>query len=86
MLKDIMPLQLYLNGYCEPFAGSLKVFFARHKVPVEIINDRDDQIVNFYEVVQNPALSDELQILIDSTLHSESQHRRAKEWLSEKRC
>jgi DNA adenine methylase len=38
--------------YCEPFAGGAQVFFHKKKSKVEVLNDLDNEIVNFYRVCQ----------------------------------
>jgi DNA adenine methylase len=61
--------------YCEPFCGGAAIFFAKGPSGVEIINDTNGEIINFYEVVQRdfPALEREIEI----SLHSRKQHRQA---------
>ena len=63
------------NIYCEPFCGGAAVFFAKEPSSVEIINDTNGEIINFYEVLQRdfPALEREIEI----SLHSRAQHRQA---------
>jgi D12 class N6 adenine-specific DNA methyltransferase len=39
--------------YIEPYAGSAAVLFAKPRSPVEIINDLDDQVVNFFRVLRD---------------------------------
>ena len=62
--------------YCEPFSGGAAVFFAKEPSKVEIINDWNGELINFYEVLKKdfPALERE----IASTLHSRRQHRQAR--------
>ncbi|MDR2048920.1 MAG: DNA adenine methylase [Treponema sp.] len=62
--------------YCEPFIGGAAVFFAKEPSPVEVINDTNGELINFYEVVQQdfPALKKEIQI----SLYSRKQHRHAE--------
>ena len=51
-LASGIPHQVYL----EPYAGSAAVLFAKPRVPVEIINDLDGQVVNFFrELRDRPA-------------------------------
>ena len=38
--------------YVEPFAGGAQVFFRKEPSPVEILNDLDREIVNFFRVCQ----------------------------------
>jgi len=62
--------------YCEPFCGGAAIFFAKEPSEVEIINDSNGEIVNFYEVLRRdfPALEREVEI----SLHSRKQHRQAR--------
>jgi len=62
--------------YCEPFCGGAAIFFAKEPSGVEIINDTNGELVNFYEVMQRDfsALEREIEI----SLHSRTQHRRAR--------
>lgn len=64
------------NLYCEPFVGGAAVFFAKPPSPVEVINDTNKEMINFYKVVQQDFVSLEKEIQI--TLHSRDQHRKAE--------
>lgn len=63
--------------YCEPFFGGGAVFFAKQPSKIEIINDKNDMLINFYRVMQNNF--DELEQQIKSSLHSRSLFNRAKQ-------
>jgi DNA adenine methylase len=62
--------------YREPFHGGAAIFFAKEPSKVEIINDCNGEIVNFYEVVKRdfPSLEKEIEI----SLHSRKMHRHAR--------
>lgn len=62
--------------YCEPFFGGGAVFFAKNPSDVEIVNDTNRELINFYEVMKDdfPALEHEISLL----LHSRDQHRQAE--------
>lgn len=62
--------------YCEPFFGGGAVFFAKRPSEVEIINDTNRELINFYEVVKDdfPALEHEISL----SLHSRDKHRQAE--------
>ncbi|MBD3748926.1 MAG: DNA adenine methylase [Sphingobacteriales bacterium] len=58
--------------YCEPFIGGAAVYFAKEKSNVEVINDTNSELVNFYKVCKNKFHL--LKAKIDVTLHSRAQH------------
>ena len=63
--------------YCEPFFGGGAVFFRKPKAGLEVINDHDDLLINFYLQAQNSF--PELQKRIGKTLHSERMYYHAKD-------
>ena len=62
--------------YCEPFFGGGAVFFAKKPSDVEIINDTNKELINFYEVVKDYFAGLEHEISI--SLHSRDKHRQAE--------
>jgi DNA adenine methylase len=62
--------------YVEPFIGGAAVFFAKQPSEVEIINDVNSNVVNFYEVLKRDftALSQEISI----SLHSRKKYKHAQ--------
>ena len=76
LAKDILPLIPKHNLYCEPFFGGGAIFFAKSKSEMEVINDTNGDLINFYSVVKNNYK--ELEKEIKHTLHSREQHRTAK--------
>jgi len=54
--------------YCEPFIGGGAVFFAKEPSEVEVLNDTNRELMNFYKTVQNDFVGLEKEIRI--TLHS----------------
>ena len=62
--------------YCEPFLGGAAVFFAKEPSKVEIINDWNGEIINFYEVLQRDFAALEKEVAI--SLHSRKFHRQAE--------
>ncbi|WP_295669551.1 DNA adenine methylase [uncultured Mucilaginibacter sp.] len=61
--------------YSEPFIGGGAIFFAKEPSPIEVLNDTNKELINFYKVVQNDFVSLEKEIRI--TLHSRDLHRKA---------
>jgi DNA adenine methylase len=62
--------------YVEPFIGGAAVYFAKPPSEVEVINDINSEIVNFYEVIKKDF--EALQKEIESTLHSRKAHKQAR--------
>ena len=61
--------------YVEPFAGGLSVLFKKDKSRLESINDLDNMLINFYEVLKDKEMSKELFKIAETSLHSESLSR-----------
>lgn len=61
--------------YCEPFLGGAAIFFAKPPSEVEVINDTNRELINFYRIVQNDLVSLETEIRV--SLHSRDLHRKA---------
>jgi len=64
------------NLYCEPFCGGAAIFWAKDVSGVEVLNDTNRELINFYKVVQNDFVS--LEKMIRISLHSRAIHRNAK--------
>lgn len=64
------------NLYAEPFLGGGAVFFNKPKSPVEVVNDTNRELINFYRQVQQDFVSLEKEIQI--SLHSRDLHRKAR--------
>jgi len=63
------------NLYCEPFLGGAAVFFAKRPSRVEVINDTNGELINFYEVLKRDFNALEREVSI--SLHSRKQHDHA---------
>lgn len=63
------------NLYCEPFLGGGAIFYSKEPSGVEVINDTNKELINFYRVVKEDFVSLEREIRI--TLHSRDLHRKA---------
>lgn len=61
--------------YVEPFFGGGAVFFEKRPSYLEVINDLNENLVNFYEMLQQNY--EKLAARVNATLHSESMYKRA---------
>lgn len=64
------------NIYCEPFFGGGAVFFAKAPSKLEVINDTNGELINFYRIVKTKFR--DLDKEIKCTLHSRDLHQAAK--------
>src|SRR5690606_20219578 len=54
LAKTILPLFPDHQCYVEPFAGGAAMFFMRPEpAKVEVLNDRNSELVNLYRIVQH---------------------------------
>ena len=60
--------------YVEVFAGGAALFFAKDTSPLEVINDLDSGIVNFYRVLRDPEKFRRFQFLVSLTPFSREEH------------
>lgn len=79
LVPDLLPLIPRHVQYCEIFAGGLALFFAKKPSKNEVINDLNGNITNFYMMVKTRF--DELQKLVQGTLHSEIIHQQTADIL-----
>ncbi len=75
MARHILPRIPPRSLYCEPFSGGAALFLGKDSSKVEVLNDTNRELINFYKVVQNDfgLLEREIQI----SLHSRDLHRKA---------
>ena len=76
-IADNLPWE-YRSTYIEPFAGMCGVLLTRQRVHTEIINDRNDRLVNWWTVVRDHA--DEFGRQLEEThQHSRTEYNRCIE-------
>lgn len=78
MLGLILPLIPEHQVYIEPFFGGGAVFFAKPPSQLEVINDRNDELINFYRVASSPERFAKLKELVDGTIHSRASYKAAE--------
>lgn len=75
MLPHLRPLVPPHTIYTETYLGGASMFFDKVAAKIEVINDINNVVVNFYEVLKTNYKS--LKRLIDATLVSRYQHKKA---------
>lgn len=75
LLSRLLPLIPPHRIYCEPFFGGGALFFAKHPSEVEVINDINSEVVNFFKVAKTKFES--LQKEIRASLHSRELYKKA---------
>lgn len=76
LTHEILELMPAHKIYVEPFFGGGAIFFAKGSSFLEVINDTNDLLINFYQqCVDN---FEALQHRIQNTLHSESEFKKAR--------
>jgi DNA adenine methylase len=76
LVKHLLGLIPPHKLYCEPFFGGGALFFAKPRSEVEVINDIDQEVINFYAVVKKDFKR--LQKEIRATLHSRTWYNKAR--------
>lgn len=77
MLRYILPLIPEHHLYCEPFCGGAAVYWSKPQSKIEVINDTNEELINFYRILQTRF--PKLQAMVKTTLHSRKMHRQAWE-------
>lgn len=75
LVKHILPLIPVHELYGEPFAGGAAIFFAKENAKVNVLNDTNKELINFYKIVKSDFVSLEKEIQI--SLYSRDLHRKA---------
>lgn len=75
MCSKIVPLIAPHRLYCEPFCGGAAIFFVKEPSELEVLNDTNRELINFYKVVKNNFAELEQEVKI--TLNSRDLYRKA---------
>ncbi len=75
LVAKILPLIPEHKMYAEPFIGGGAVFFSKPPSHIEVVNDTNKELINFYRILQNRFV--ELDSMVKVTLHSRTLHRDA---------
>jgi DNA adenine methylase len=63
------------NRYLEPYGGGGSVLMRKPPVDCEVYNDLDGEIVNFFRVLRDPVLSEQLRRAVTLTPYARAEHR-----------
>lgn len=64
--------------YCEPYCGGAAVFFRKPPSDIEVLNDHEYLVVNFYKVLKDPLKVKGLQEMLAQTPYSRQQLHMAR--------
>ena len=80
-LKHIMPYIECVehDEYREPFLGGGSVFFAKQKVQFNILNDLEQEIINFYKLILDDEMRNELIRRFDREVANKERHNEVKQ-------
>jgi len=79
LLNKLLPMIPEHKTYVEVFAGSAKLFFAKPVSQIEVINDLDLGVTNFYQVVQDENKFQKLFNLLSLTPYSRGEFFRCRD-------
>lgn len=74
MLRHLLPLIPPHRIYVEVFGGAAHLLFAKQPSEIEVYNDIDSALVNFFRVLRDPVKSEELCRLLTLTPYSREEH------------
>lgn len=83
MTAKLLPLLPRHHSYVEPFAGGASLFWAKAPSPVEVLNDLDHRLVNYYAVLRDAVRGRHLQELLALTPYSREERRRCAEGMDD---
>ena len=78
LVKALLNLMPPHEVYIEPFFGAGHLFFAKQPCQCEVINDLDEDIYNFFKVLQDEDKSRKLIHILDNTPYSRQFFNEAK--------
>jgi len=83
LLKRILPLIPEHDVYVEVFGGAAHLLFAKPPAKVNVYNDIDDNLVNFFRVLRDPEKAKRLQQLLYLTPYSRKEFEFCRDHLNE---
>ncbi len=78
LLSWILDKIPYSDIYLEPFSGAASVLLNREQSTIEVLNDLNDDIINFFRVLQNSSKFELLKHRLTYTPYSRKEHIHAR--------
>ncbi len=82
MTKKLFPLLSPHRTYVEVFGGGGSLLLAKDRSPIEVYNDLDGDLVNFYRVLRDPKTFSEFQRLVNLTPYAREEFNFCKKELN----
>ncbi len=79
LVKKLLQFVPPHDAYIEPFFGGGSLFFAKRPVKIEVINDIDKDLMNFYSVLRDDVKFNKFMKLTYLTLYSRAEYMHARE-------
>ncbi len=76
LINTLVPLFPEHTLYAEPFVGGGALYWSKKPSEIEVINDTNKELINFYEICKNEFV--DLEKMIRISLHSRSLHSDAQ--------
>jgi len=83
LVPSLLPLLPAHDTYVEIFGGAGSLLFAKHPCKLEVYNDIDSELVNFFRVLRNPEQTAELQRLLDLTPYAREEWQDCRKHLTD---
>jgi len=78
MTSKLLLLLSPCHTYVEAFGGGASLLFAKPPSPVEVYNDIDEGLVNFFRVLRNPEQFEEFHRLVSLTPYSRTEYNNCR--------
>jgi len=78
LAQKLIPFIPKHHSYIEVFAGGAGVFWAKDRSEMEVLNDLDSGLVNFYRVVRNPLKFAQFRSLVEMCPYSREEFNHCK--------
>jgi DNA adenine methylase len=78
LAQKLIPFIPKHHSYIEVFAGGAGVFWAKDRSDMEVLNDLDSGLVNFYRVIRDPVKFKQFRFLVELRPYSRAEYDHCK--------